>query len=484
MLESLTERPLTAVVVAGAPSPGKRNVADPLSPANSSRPDPAGTPRVIADRYQILRLLGEGASARTLLCSDLRENRRVAIKELHLARLGDWKHLELFEREARTLSKLDHPGIPKVFAFFEGEGDAATFYLVQEFIEGQSLQQRMDSGPLPGRKEVLDLTLGLLDVLEYLHGRVPPVIHRDLKPSNVLLRPGGTPALVDFGGVNLGWQPAGATRTTVVGTFGYMAPEQLVGQGGPGSDLYSLGATLLHVVTGRPPSDFPFDGGRIEVPDNLPVDPPLRRLIAALLHPAPRDRPQTAETARRILTEPAQERSTSVSHHRVVVPAPAPTPPRSLLGIAGEPRFVDMADPPRDPGGELRDVYRNLMHPLFPARRAWSGLEHLLWLGISGATAVVTLGGITAAYAWGVKKRRREYDDLFRNGRFTVGTIRAAVPTGGIYAVVRYEFEADGVYHVGSMRCAQEMTRYWGPGDVVSVLYDPEEPTRSCIVYR
>src|SRR5690606_3727312 len=102
LLESLTERPLTAVVVAGAPSPGKRNVADPLSPANSSRPDPAGTPRVIADRYQILRLLGEGASARTLLCSDLRENRRVAIKELHLARLGDWKHLELFEREART----------------------------------------------------------------------------------------------------------------------------------------------------------------------------------------------------------------------------------------------------------------------------------------------------------------------------------------------------------------------------------------------
>src|SRR5690606_17172642 len=129
----------------------------------------------------------------------------------------------------------------------------------------------------------------------------------------------------------------------------------------------------LHLVTGRPPSDFPFDAGRIEVPENLPVGAALRRLIDALLRPAPRDRPATAEAARLVLTTPPREASPSLTAPRVMAPAaPAGTPSHSLIGIGGEPRFVDMGEPPRDPKGEYSDVYRNLMHPLFPARRAWS----------------------------------------------------------------------------------------------------------------
>ena len=96
-----------------------------------------------------------------------------------------------------------------------------------------------------GQKEIREIATGLLGVLDYLHGRAPPVIHRDIKPSNVLLRPDGTPALIDFGGMRA-WQPAGAAGATVVGTFGYMAPEQAAGQATPASDLYALGATLLH----------------------------------------------------------------------------------------------------------------------------------------------------------------------------------------------------------------------------------------------
>src|SRR5690606_17729265 len=172
------------------------------------------------------RGLGEGSSACTLLCRDLQNDSLVAVKELHFARLGDWKFLELFQREARMLSMLEHSGIPRVFDYFEGSGDSASFYIVQEFIEGPSLQQRMDSGPMLGQKEIHDLALGLLDVLDYLHGRAPPVIHRDIKPANILLRADGMPALVDFGGVSMGWQPPGASGATVVGTVGYMPPEQ------------------------------------------------------------------------------------------------------------------------------------------------------------------------------------------------------------------------------------------------------------------
>ena len=240
-------------------------------------------PRVIGDRYQVIRMLGEGSSARTLLCADLHDERRVAVKELHFQHLEDWKYLELFEREAKVLSLLDHRGIPKILDFFQGPGASTTLYIVQEFIEGASLKQRMESGPMLGQQEVHDLALGLLDVLEYLHGRAPPVLHRDIKPSNVLARPEGDAALGDFGGVCFGWRPPDQAGATVVGTFGYMPPEQLLGQGGPTSDLYALGATLLHVVTGKPPSEFPFDSGRIEVPTDLPAGDSLTRLIEALL---------------------------------------------------------------------------------------------------------------------------------------------------------------------------------------------------------
>ena len=447
---------------------------------------PEAIPRRIASRYEVVRLLGEGSSARTLLCTDLREGRPVALKELHFARLGDWKYLELFEREARMLSMLDHPGIPKILDYFEGEGESATFYLVQEFIEGPSLQQRMEAGPMLGQKEIGTVALGLLDVLDYLHGRAPPVIHRDIKPSNVLLRSDGSPVLIDFGGVSVGWRSPGAAGTTVVGTFGYMAPEQLVGQGGPTSDLYSLGATLLHLATGRRPADFPFDAGRIEVPVDLPVEASLQRLIEALLSPAPRDRPATADAARRLLTEEPRATSTSLADVPVMLPARPPTAPRhSLLGTSGKPRFLDMGEPPRDPRGELRDVYRNLMHPLFPARRAWSDFEHAIWLGFSGIASLATLGGVPALYRWGWRKRVRKYDDLFRDGLFVPGVIRSVAPGGGgFFATIKYEFEVGGASYVDYAPHAQEMTRYWSAGDIVAVLHDPEDPTRSCLVYR
>ena len=439
-------------------------------------------PRVIGDRYEVIRLLGEGSSARTLLCSDLHGERRVAVKELHFKHVENWKHLELFEREAKVLSLLDHRGIPKIFDFFEGRDASTTLYIVQEFIEGASLKQRMESGPILGQQEVYDFALGLLDVLDYLHGRAPPVLHRDIKPSNVLIRPEGNVALVDFGAVCFGWRPPGHAGTTVVGTFGYMPPEQLLGQSGPTSDLYALGATLLHLVTGKPPHDFPLDSGRIEVPTDLPTRHSLTRLIEALLRPAPRDRPQSAAAARRILTDHVQETPGTAAGTTAVSRSGAAR--RSVAIMSGDgPRFVDMGPPPRDPGGEFKDVYKNLVNPLFPAKLMWSPVTQALGVVLYGVAAVVTLGIAPFAYVWRVRQRKRRYTDLFRRGEFTRGFI-LSTEEGAIYATIKYEFDVAGSTYIAFMEYASEMTRYWGEGDTVPVLYDPDDPQRCCFVYR
>jgi serine/threonine protein kinase len=439
---------------------------------------------VIADRYEVVSVIGQGSAARTLLCSDLRTDRRVVVKELHFAHLSDWKYLELFEREAKMLGRLDHPGIPRVFDYFQGEGESAAFYIVQEYIEAPSLLQRMESGPMLGQTEIHEIAVGLLDVLTYLHGRAPPVIHRDIKPSNVLLRANGTPALIDFGGVRAAWQPRGAAGATVVGTFGYMAPEQFAGHAGPTSDLYALGATLLHLVTGHPPSDFPFDSGRIELPDDLPTDRLLADLIEALLRPAPRDRPGTAQAALDLLTNPAPRKAVQITTSHPMPPATAVAPRRAVFGESGEPRFVHMGNPPRDPRGEFRDVYRNLMHPMFPARRAWSDAEHVFWIGFFGVGSIVTLGGAPALYGWLLRKRRKKYDDLFRHGLFTTGTIRSIPDATGVHTMIKYDFEVGGTAYRGYMQQPAEMARYWGVSDTVAILYDAEDPSGSCIVYR
>ncbi len=440
---------------------------------------------MIADRYEVLSVIGQGSSARTLLCVDLHQDRRVVVKELHFAHLSDWKHLELFEREAMLLGKLEHPSIPRVFDYFQGGEESATYYIVQEYIEAPSLLQRMESGPMLGQQDIHEIAVGLLDVLAYLHGRAPPVIHRDIKPANVLLRANGTPALIDFGGVRAAWQPGGGSGATVVGTFGYMAPEQFAGHAGPTSDLYALGATLLHLVTGQPPSEFSFDAGRIEVPDDLPTGRPLAGLVEALLRPAPRDRPPTAHAARELLMSAppptaGQLRTAPATPRTLEVTAPR----KAIFGESGEPRFVHMGNPPRDPRGEFRDVYRNLMHPLFPARRAWSETAHLLWIGFAGAASLVTLGAAPALYGWLLRKRRKKYGDLFRHGLATVGTIRSIPVAAAVHTLIKYDFQVGEESYRGYMQQPMEMAGYWSVSDTVAVLYDPAEPSQSCIVYR
>ncbi len=251
--------------------------------------------KIIADRYEVIRSLGHGAFANTLLARDMVSGQQVAVKILHPRRATDWKAFQLFEREIEVLKSLAHPGIPVVYearrVAWDG-ADCACF--VMEFVDGKSFADITASGERVEPDRVRDWFVQLLDVLEYLHSLAPPVLHRDVKPSNIIVRRNESPTLVDFGAVRNVFRRADESGSTVVGTFGYMPFEQYMGKASPSSDLYGLAATFLHLMTGRPPSDFMSDDGQIVVPPDLPCDDALAAIIRKLLSPTPRERYQSA----------------------------------------------------------------------------------------------------------------------------------------------------------------------------------------------
>ncbi|MDJ0733876.1 MAG: serine/threonine-protein kinase [Nostocaceae cyanobacterium] len=217
---------------------------------------------ILNKRYQIQQELGRQTGRRTYLAQDLQIQQQVVVKILLLGQDFDWQDLKLFEREAETLKTLEHPAIPRYLDYFEFDNyEEKGFGLVQSYVEGKSLESHLQTGRTFSEDEVKEIALDLLNILSYLHKHNPPVIHRDIKPSNILLtnRSGNSPGqvyLVDFGSVQNLAATEGST-ITVVGTYGYMPPEQFGGRCVPASDLYSLGATLIYLVTGLHPTELP-----------------------------------------------------------------------------------------------------------------------------------------------------------------------------------------------------------------------------------
>ena len=160
-------------------------------------------------------------------------------------------------------------------------------YLVMEKILGTPLSALRKGRTRMREEEVVHLLRDADDVLAYLHERKPPVIHRDLKPSNVIRRPDGSFAFVDFGAVRDRLRPEGGS--TVVGTFGYMAPEQFQGRAGPASDVYAIGATAIAMLSGEEPENLPHRGLSLDVEAALggSVSPHLRDVLAHMLEPDP-----------------------------------------------------------------------------------------------------------------------------------------------------------------------------------------------------
>jgi hypothetical protein len=319
-------------------------------------------------RYVLLARLGEGAQGETWDAVDKREGRAVAIKRFDVRGARAWKDVELAEREARVLAALSHPKLPEYVEHFEEDG---ALYLVMEKITGEPLSRLKQNGPVD-EAEVLRLLRDADEILAYLHGRSPSVVHRDLKPSNVIRRDDGSFAFVDFGAVRDRMRPEGGS--TVVGTFGYMAPEQFQGRAGPGSDVYAIGATALAMLTGEEPEKLPHRGLAIDVDAALArtrTSRALRDALAQMLEPDPDKRP------------------TRIAPLLAQAPAPAPSPRRERTRDRGRDRLRDEI---RDRVHEAKREAKRARREMRDERRAARRPTRLPWI-----IALVFVLGLTVA---------------------------------------------------------------------------------------
>jgi serine/threonine protein kinase len=294
---------------------------------------------IIIQRYRFIAPLGRGGMGTTYEAEDLTNHQKVAIKALSLHQATEWKILELFEREARVLANLSHPGIPKYLNYFYIDTPSdRRFYLVQELIEGESLAELVNKGWRINEDKVKQIAKDVLEIIKYLQTLNPPVIHRDIKPQNILYCPDGRIFLVDFGAVRDVYRNTLTRGSTFVGTLDYMPPEQLRGQAFFASDLYSLGATLLFLLTHRSPADLPQKRMKIDFRSRIPLSRQFGDWLEKMLEPAVEDRFKSA-------CEALQELNGKISTSSVALKNRQPAGSRIVMKRSTKQLAIDIPSP-------------------------------------------------------------------------------------------------------------------------------------------
>jgi serine/threonine protein kinase len=286
---------------------------------------------LLQNRYLVQTQIGQGGMGAVYVATDQRFGSTVALKETFF---DDANLRKAFEREARLLNHLRHPALPRVSDhFMEEDGQ----FLVMEFIPGADLAETLKEKGVPfPLSDVLDWADQLLDALDYLHTHEPPVIHRDIKPQNLKLTPRGHIVLLDFGLAK--GTPLQASRVTATGSivgysFHYAPLEQMQGTGtDPRSDLYSLGATLYHLLTGSPPPDALTRATAVLNGEADPLRPasevhkqvpaPVARVLMSAMAQSAAKRPQTATEMREALRE-ASKQSEAADQPTIIQPISA-----------------------------------------------------------------------------------------------------------------------------------------------------------------
>ena len=205
--------------------------------------------QLINDRYEIIKLIGEGGMANVYLAEDTILDRKVAVKVLRGDLSGDDKFVRRFQREALAASSLSHPNIVEIHDVGE---DSGNFYIVMEYIEGKTLKQLIKKRGVLSLPEVIDIMIQLLDALAHAHDSY--IIHRDIKPQNIMITESGLVKITDFG-IAMALNSAELTQTnSVMGSVHYLPPEQASGKGSTiKSDIYSCGILMFEMLTGRVP---------------------------------------------------------------------------------------------------------------------------------------------------------------------------------------------------------------------------------------
>ncbi|MBO4350349.1 MAG: serine/threonine protein kinase [Proteobacteria bacterium] len=282
-------------------------MTDELNPQTQT-PETIETPEILAFDYRYIALLGEGANGKTWKAKNRQTGQLVAIKALKLSQSENFKSFELFKREAEVLASVRIQGVPQFYQSVNTDEAGGECFIVQEYIDAPAIQTYLDKGRIFTESETLKLILHVAEILHALHSvYTPPIIHRDIKPSNILCEmPEGVdienvrlnPYLIDFGAVANPQNKSGSS--TIAGTYGYMAPEQMLGECETQSDFYALGATALHMLTGKPPYELDADVFKLKYEDALNEYAPntsanMRELLGMMLQPERSKRPANAE---------------------------------------------------------------------------------------------------------------------------------------------------------------------------------------------
>ena len=213
---------------------------------------------IVDGKYKILNEIGHGGMSVVYLAMNERANKQWAIKEVRKDGVSNYEVVKQgLIVETNLLKKLNHPNLPSIIDVIDGED---TFLIVMDYIEGNPLNKILKHNGAQSQEDVIEWAKQLCDVLGYLHSRKPPIVYRDMKPSNVMLKPDGNVTLIDFGTARE-YKTASLADTTCLGTQGYAAPEQFGGQGQTDgrTDIYCLGATMYHLVTGHNPAEPPYE---------------------------------------------------------------------------------------------------------------------------------------------------------------------------------------------------------------------------------
>jgi len=280
-------------------------------PRRRSKPKALAAGKVLNNRYEIVRRIGGGGMGAVYLAKDrnLGDAPR-AVKEMIESHLDDTQHEKAiadFKRESLLLTALEHPSIPTVYDYFYDD-NSERFYLVMKFIPGSDLSSRLRQTP-GGRIDepmVTEWGIQTADVLEYLHTRRQAIIYRDLKPANLMLDSNNNRImLIDFGIAR--WVNKQEKGVTAVGTMGYAPPELFSGQADPRVDIYSLGATMFHLLTGSDPQDNPlliFDFAKNPRPRqiNPALSSEMERILMRAVEYKPENRFQSGAEMREVLS--------------------------------------------------------------------------------------------------------------------------------------------------------------------------------------
>ena len=363
--------------------------------------------QIIHKRYQLQQIIKNSFVRQTWLAVDLATSERqlVIIKLLAFNRLLQWKEHKLIEREAQVLKQLNHPQIPKYIDYFSTniedsdrqnsplssiDEQSSWFGLVQNYIPGYALSQLLAREEQFSEQQARDIAKNVLNILIYLHGQKPQLIHRDIKPSNLILSADGQIYLIDFSTVTK-QNECGENTFTTIGTYGYTPIEQFSDKAVPTSDLYALGATLIHLLTGIMPADLPQQNLQAQLA-SIELSLAMKTWLSQLVEPALEKRFTTAKLALEALETGAL------------------LPQSSINNNSGQGSLFDTKVPvPAEIQGWNWGAF--LLSPFWlVSNRVWIGL--LAWVPLVGFSMAIALGAKGNEWAW--KSRRWQSIEQFQ----------------------------------------------------------------------